>query len=359
MALFDYQSKGLLVAISGMLWMGAAGAQDFVRFDRAACASPTVPPPLHCPDSECSGPTVINQGAVVELETRRTYFLDYPCDLRRDEPVIFVLSLHGGGSYGNWQRHYFPLMDYVDQFRLVVATPNSPTQAWGEADVDYLENIVDYVYAELGEENVGAFWLVGHSQGGQTSNRLLEMDFFQDKLDGWVSLSGGRLGSLRSEVRAAIPRGTAPPPARPAPTAAARPDAGAPSGRGGTFSADAADLPDYAFSHIYSSGEHELTEAGLPPDSKWAQRLGCGAQTRVDDIVDTRPGYVYDTREQARNAVWGYEPRPGRAEVYLYPGCDDGRVVADIIRLDKGHTEGFEPRVTEAIIELMVKARAR
>ena len=36
--------------------------------------------------------------------------------------------------------------------------------------------------------------------------------------------------------------------------------------------------------------------------------------------------------------------RPGVAEEYLYPGCRDGRVVADFVRLDKGHTEGLEPR---------------
>ena len=57
------------------------------------------------------------------MKTRRTYFLDYPCDLRADEKVTFVLNLHGGGSYGNWTRHYFPLLDFKDKYRLVVATP--------------------------------------------------------------------------------------------------------------------------------------------------------------------------------------------------------------------------------------------
>ncbi len=31
-------------------------------------------------------------------------------------------------------------------------------------------------------------------------------------------------------------------------------------------------------------------------------------------------------------------------------------MVADVVRLDKGHTEGLEPRVTEALIKLMVSA---
>ena len=42
--------------------------------------------------------------------------------------------------------------------------------------------------------------------------------------------------------------------------------------------------------------------------------------------------------------------------MFVYPNCRDGRVVADVVRLDKGHTEGLEPRVTEAILQLMVAA---
>ncbi|HUE85316.1 MAG TPA: hypothetical protein VMO26_04495 [Vicinamibacterales bacterium] len=54
---------------------------------------------------------------------------------------------------------------------------------------------------------------------------------------------------------------------------------------------------------------------------------------------------------------WGLLPRPGRAEVFVYSNCRDGRVVADVVRLDKGHTEGLEPNVTEALISLMLSAR--
>jgi hypothetical protein len=41
--------------------------------------------------------------------------------------------------------------------------------------------------------------------------------------------------------------------------------------------------------------------------------------------------------------------------VYVYPNARDGRVIADIVRLDKGHTEGLEPKITEEIIKLMVQ----
>lgn len=51
-------------------------------------------------------------------------------------------------------------------------------------------------------------------------------------------------------------------------------------------------------------------------------------------------------------------PRPGVPQVYVYPGARDGRVIADVGRTDKGHTEELEPRVTEVLIKLMVEAPA-
>ena len=131
---------------------------------------------------------------MVESRTGRTYFLDYPCDLKRGDKVTFILSLHGGGSYGNWQRHYFPILDYTDTYRLVIATPFSPRRVWTAEDDGYLENIVTDVIEEIGRENIKAFWLAGHSQGGLTSTRIVCNEFFKTKVDGFLSLSGGRVG---------------------------------------------------------------------------------------------------------------------------------------------------------------------
>src|SRR5207247_1732514 len=61
------------------------------------------PPPLHCPDANCTREMVTDQGTATEPKTGRKFFLDYPCDLKRGEKVTFILSLHGAGSYGNWQ----------------------------------------------------------------------------------------------------------------------------------------------------------------------------------------------------------------------------------------------------------------
>src|SRR6202790_1838880 len=189
------------------------------------------------------------------MKTRRTYFLDYPCDLKPGEAVTFVLSLHGAGSYGNWQRHYFPIMDYVKKYRLVVATPNAPPKIWAAVDDEYLQNIVNLVYEQVGKKNIKAFWLVGHSQGGMTSNRLVRTDFFKDRVDGWLSLSGGRLGGNPGRASSFGPR-----------TASTETPAAA------GFAAAAAALrepPPSDFSFIYETGQREMDDKGVPETSTW------------------------------------------------------------------------------------------
>jgi hypothetical protein len=338
---------GLLAVAAALSFAGTASAQEKpFQFEGATCAAGA--PYLHCPDRECSGATVVNQGNVVEMKTRRTYFLDYPCDLKKGEKVTFILSLHGGGSYGNWQRHYFPLLDYVDKYRLVVATPNSPIRRWTEVDDEYLKNIVNFVVEQIGKENIKAFWLAGHSQGGMTSNRLVRTDFFKDRVDGWLSLSGGRLGGNpgRSSTFA--------------PTGGGAPGAAAPGGAGQMASAMAAlrEPPATDFSHIYTTGQREIDDKGVPETSEWARKYSCGPRLAPREIEDVKAGYVFDSsRLNLLRPGWGLLPAPGKAQIFAYSDCKDGRVVADVVRIEKGHTEGLEPKVTEELIKLMLSAK--
>ena len=337
-------SRTLATTASILLFAGLASAQQqFVSIAGAPCVSP---PALHCPDADCSSDRVINQGPVVEMKTRRTFFLDYPCDLKPGEPVTFVLSLHGAGSYGNWQRHYFPILDYKDKFRLVIATPNSPTHVWSDVDDEYLHSIVDFVVEQIGRQNIKAFWLAGHSQGGLTSNRLLRTSYFADKVDGWLSLSGGRLGGSPGRGNfTGMARGTTPLPAGGA--RGAIPGGGATTG-----------LPNADFSFVFATGAREMDEKGLPDKSEWAAKYACGPRQKQPDVVDTKAGYIYDrSRQNPPVPAWGLLPRPGTAQVFAYSGCRDGRIVADVVRLEKGHTEGLEPNVTEALVKLMLSAK--
>ena len=181
-----------------------------------------------------------------------------------------------------------------------------------------------------------------------TSNRILRTDFFKDKVDGWLSLSGGRLGG--NPGRSATFRTDAPAPGAAAPRRCRR----------ALFAAAAAllrELPAIDFSFIYATGQREVDEKGVPDTSDWAKKYGCGARGAAQEVVDTRAGYVYDSsRLNQLRPGWGLLPAPGKAQVFAFPGCKDGRVVADVVRLDKGHTEGLEPKITEELVKLMLSA---
>jgi hypothetical protein len=78
---------------------------------------------------------------------------------------------------------------------------------------------------------------------------------------------------------------------------------------------------------------------------------------RLPDVVDAEPGQVHDKYREGRSSPsWGLLPRPGVAEVYVYPGAAQGRVIADVVRLDKGHTEGLEPGITRQLVTMIVAA---
>src|SRR4029450_966650 len=105
-------------------------------------------------------------------------------------------------------------------------------------------------------------------------------------------------------------------------------------------------------------GQREMDEKGLPEISEWAKKYSCGPQRKGMEIVDTKAGYVYDSsRLNQLRPGRGLLPAPGKAHVYSYPDCKDGRVVADVVRIDKGHTEGLEPKVTEELVRLMLSAK--
>jgi pimeloyl-ACP methyl ester carboxylesterase len=284
---------------------------------------------------------------LVDTKTGRKCYLDQPGDLAAGEELTLLLSLHGGGSVGAWQREYFPAYEHVDRYRLVIATPSAatrePTRHWApEADDEYLIDLVETMLARFGPASIRSFWLVGHSQGGMTSNRLLSTPYFADRVDGWLSLSGGRLGPAQRTDNFGPPR--------------SQEDRAAME----TFLArrrmfEPPPMPKADFSFIYATGEHEI--ASLPDTSPWAERYGAGPKVRLPDVVDTEPGKIHDNRwDHNPTLSWGRKPAPGTAQIHIYPEARQGRLIADVVRLDKGHTEGLEPHITEALIEMMVSA---
>jgi hypothetical protein len=203
------------------------------------------------------------------------------------------------------------------------------------------------VIGAVGKANVDHFILAGHSQGGLTSSRIVCDDYFKDKVDVRISLSGGRVGDVTPANRGFGAGGLpvyrsaeAAPPPRPFPHFPT--PAGPPGG-----------ACDYSF--IFSNGEYESIPAATSP---LADKFGCAPRVQLPDVIDPKPGYVWDqSRQDPGTDGWGHYPKSGRALVYQFPGCRDGRVVADVVKLQKGHTEGYEPNITDAIIALAVSAK--
>jgi len=285
----------------------------------------------------------------IDVASERKFYVDAAADANERNDLTFILNLHGGGSVGAWQRAYFPAKDYVDEFGLVVATPSSKTKQpmshWNaEADDEHLRTIVQMIVDRYGPR-LGSFWLVGHSQGGTTSNRLLRDPWWGERVDGWLSLSGGRIGQAPFVEDFGPPRTEEERKAMEGFWAQRR--------REGTGSQP--QLHDAEFSFVFAVGEHEIQS--LPDTSPWAERFGAGPRERQPDVVDYAAGQVHDGRFEGRyKQSWGREPRGGTAQVWTYPGGRDGRVIADVVRLDKGHTEGLEPRVTEKLVTMMSAA---
>ena len=252
--------------------------------------------------------------------------------------MVFILNIHGVGSVGQWQRHYFPAFDYKDKYRLVVATPTAATERpiapgvpgvrmWvAEADDAHLQNIADLVVDAFGPKNIKAFWLAGHSQGGVTSQRIVCSPYFANKVDGVLSLSGGRIGRrARSIPRFGPPKADgSPPDPRPAPAV-----------MNATTSRPASSATSTRPASMRSWPCRRLR--------RLAEKYGCAARVEKPDLVDDKAGYVWDYARQGY-PVWGMKARPGTSKTWVYPKCKDDRLVADVVRIDKGHTEGLEPQ---------------
>jgi plasmid stabilization system protein ParE len=82
------------------------------------------------------------------------------------------------------------------------------------------------------------------------------------------------------------------------------------------------------------------TAGTLPPvawhgkfaTSPLADKYACSARVELPEVIDPKPGYVWDpSRQDPGTDGWGHYPKSGRAQVLEFPKCRDGRVVADII----------------------------
>ncbi len=103
--------RSVVISAVCTLVIGGTAAAQTVRLGATCSAAPRI----DCPEANCQVDLVRATGNATEPRTGRVFFLDYPCDLEPDQDVVFVLNLHGAGSIGNWQRHYFPIVDLKEK----------------------------------------------------------------------------------------------------------------------------------------------------------------------------------------------------------------------------------------------------
>ena len=286
---------------------------------------------------------------VDDPKTGRKCYLHLPSDLSDSEVVTFILNLHGGGSVGAWQHEILPRLRLRRRLSAGHRDPNGrhqrafpPLGGRGRRSVPRGSGRGGGRALRRTEH---PFPLAGRPLAGRDDLQPAAVDepVFRRSRGRLVEPLGGRLGLAAEHAADAGPPRSEAERARMEEVFARRRIFEPPS------------PPTADFSFIYATGEHEI--ASLPETSPWAERYGAEARVRIADVVDTQPGKIHDGRfDQNPTKSWGRKPAPGTAQVYVFPNAKGGRVIADVVRIDKGHTEGLEPRITEEIIKLMVSA---
>jgi hypothetical protein len=105
----------------------------------------------------------------------RDMIVTYPCDKHAGAPASFILNLHGTTPVEQhfYQHGYFSAHQFAASHNLIVVTPSSVVEQWGNMDdgkdEPHLLKIIEWVYANLngpGKFDIKAMWVGGHSWGG-------------------------------------------------------------------------------------------------------------------------------------------------------------------------------------------------
>ena len=142
----------------------------------------------------------------------RDMIVTYPCEKHAGAPVIFFLNLHGTTPVEQhfYQHGYFPIHRHAASHNLIVVTPSSVVQQWGNGDggqdEPHLMNIIEWVYGNLGgpeKFDIRGMWVGGHSWGGGYTASFGCKEELADKVKGLFMMSGGRVGSGWGAARCA------------------------------------------------------------------------------------------------------------------------------------------------------------
>jgi hypothetical protein len=126
----------------------------------------------------------------------RDVIVDYPCGKHAGAPMTFILNLHGTTPVAQhfYQEGYFSAYKYVADHNLIVVTPSSVVEQWGNGDngqdEPYLMHIIDWVYKAFAAYDIRQMWVGGHSWGAMYTATFVCKDYIADKVKGAIIMSG-------------------------------------------------------------------------------------------------------------------------------------------------------------------------
>jgi pimeloyl-ACP methyl ester carboxylesterase len=174
----------------------AAGAED----------GDPAQPVIALADVKCGGPMGgFGLGSANFKLDERDMIVTYPCNKHAGAPASFILNLHGTTPPEQhfYQHGYFAAHQFAASHNLIIVTPSSVVQQWGNGDdgkdEPHLMHIIDWVYQNLngpGKFDIKAMWVGGHSWGGGYTARFGCKPELADKVKGLIMMSGGGVGGF-------------------------------------------------------------------------------------------------------------------------------------------------------------------
>ena len=156
-------------------------------------------PVVTIPEVPCKadGGGVLGLGAPNFKIDNRDMIVSYPCNKHEGAPMTFILNLHGTTpvELHFYQEGYFAASKHVGTHNLIVVTPSSVVEQWGNGDggVDepHLMKIIDWVYSTFGSKlDIRQMWVGGHSWGAMYTAKFACKPELQDKVKGAIIMSG-------------------------------------------------------------------------------------------------------------------------------------------------------------------------
>ena len=121
----------------------------------------------------------------------------------RADDVHLEPARHDAARLHFYQHGYFAAHQFAASHNLIIVTPSSVVQQWGNVDMGqdepHLMKIIEWVYATFhgeGKFDIRSMWVGGHSWGGGYTARFGCKPELASKVRGLILMSGGGVGGF-------------------------------------------------------------------------------------------------------------------------------------------------------------------